>query len=120
MTKDELGINIIESHSNKEVWSANREEVRRDISTDLTAKNFAAERSFKMTVLDWLNNGEPKIFRSPGEGNYLVRLMNVSLSPNTQLGNMLHTFSCTAYEVGEYNLENLSYFSIFDPIESTK
>jgi len=35
-----------------------------------------------MAALDWLNDGKPKLFRSPAEGNYLVRLMNASLTPN--------------------------------------
>ena len=67
-------------------------------STDLTPDNFTSERKFKMEVLDWLTNGKPKLFRSPAEGNYVVRLMNTSLSPNTTVGRMLHTFSTTGYE----------------------
>ena len=65
------------------------------------------ERDFKLEVLDWLNNGKPKLFRSPTEGNYIVRLMNSSLAPNDQLGRVLHTFNSTAYEVEEYNFNNL-------------
>nr|DAG21681.1 MAG TPA: hypothetical protein [Caudoviricetes sp.] len=57
--------------------------------------------------MDWLENGKPKLFRSPGEGNYIVRLLNNSLSPNDTLGRMLHTFSCTAYEIADYTYENL-------------
>jgi hypothetical protein len=53
-----------------------------DSSTDLTSDNFYRERQFKMEVLEWLNNGKPKLFRSPGEGNFIVRLMNTSLAPN--------------------------------------
>ena len=65
------------------------------------------ERDFKLEVLDWLNNGKPKLFRSPTEGNYIVRLMNSSLTPNEQLGRVLHTFNSTAYEVDKYNFNNL-------------
>ena len=68
-------------------------------STQLVGYNYKAEREFKLEVLDWLNNGKPKLFRSPGEGNYIVRLMNVSLTPNQQLGRMIYDFTCTAYEV---------------------
>jgi len=50
--------------------------------TALTASNFRKEREFKMEVLDWLTNGQPKLFRSPSEGNFIVRLMNTSLTPN--------------------------------------
>ena len=73
----------------------------------VTAENFETERTFKLKVLDWLNNGQPKLFRSPGEGNYVIRLMNVSLSPNATLGRMLHTFSSTAYEIADMSFESL-------------
>jgi len=73
---------------------------------NLVGENIAAERVFKLTVLEWLNNGKPKLFRSPTEGNYIVRLMNTSLSPNDTLGRMLHTFSSTAYEIAENNHSN--------------
>ena len=33
--------------------------------------------------------------------------MNISLSPEDKLGRMLHSFSCTAYEVDEYSYNNL-------------
>lgn len=75
--------------------------------TSLTSNNIFRERNFKMEVLEWLNNGKPKIFKSPTEGNFIVRLMNVSLTPNNTLGRMLHTFQCTAYEISDYNLTNL-------------
>ena len=81
-----------------------------DFDTHLAGDNFRREREFKMEVLNWLNNGEPKLFRSPGEGNFIVRLMNVSLSPNDTLSRMLHTFSCTAYEVAECNFVNLNKY----------
>jgi hypothetical protein len=50
------------------------------------------ERRFRNEVLKWLNNGEPKVFRSPTEGNFIVRLMNVSLTPDEKLGRMIYTF----------------------------
>ena len=81
-------------------------------SHNLTANNFMAERIFKLEVLQWLNDGKPKLFRAPGEGNYLVRLMNVSLSPNDGLSRMLHTFSCTAYEIAEASLSSLIDYNI--------
>ena len=76
-------------------------------ATNLTADNFRRERNFKLNVLDWLNNGKPKLFRSPGEGNYIIRIMNVSLSPVDTLGRMLHNFSCQAVEIQDYNWNNL-------------
>lgn len=81
---------------------------------NLTHANFKRERDFKIAVLDWLNNGKPKLFRSPAEGNYLVRLMNVSLSPDDKLGRMLHTFSSTAYEIDECSHESLVKLGFID------
>ena len=83
-----------------------------DLQTSLTGSNFKKERDFKLTVLNWLTNGKPKLFRSPGEGNYIVRLMNTSLSPNDTLGRMLHTFSSTAYEMADYTFENLRKYKM--------
>ena len=69
--------------------------------------NIMAERQFKMKVLEWLNDGNIKLFRSPTEGNFLIKLMNVSLSPEDRLGRMLHSFSAQAYEIDELNYDNL-------------
>jgi hypothetical protein len=63
-----------------------------DSKTDPTAENYYKERQFKLEALEWLSDGKPKLFRSAAEGNYIVRLMNVSLSPVDSLGRMLHNF----------------------------
>lgn len=78
--------------------------------TALNSTNMSKERNFKLQVLEWLNNGKPKLFRSPSEGNYIIRLMNVSLAPNDQLGRMIHTFNSTAYEIADCTYENLAYY----------
>jgi hypothetical protein len=83
-------------------------------TTDLLSYNIKAERIFKLELLDWLGNGEIKLFKSPTEGNYLVRLMNVSLAPEDRLGRMLHSFSCTAYEVKENTDNNLLKLGFFN------
>lgn len=76
------------------------------MGTWLTGENYKREREFKLEVMEWLNNGKPKLFRSPAEGNYIVRLMNISLSPNDTLGRMLHTFTCSATEIAAPTFEN--------------
>jgi hypothetical protein len=65
-----------------------------------------------MAVLEWLNNGKPKLFRSPTEGNYLIRLMNVSLAPTKEVGRMLHSFTATAYEIDDHDLKTLKKYGI--------
>lgn len=79
---------------------------------DLTSENIMGERYFKLKVLDWLSNGEIKLFRSPTEGNYLVRLLNVSMTPQDALGRMIHQFTCTAYEIADLTYDNLVYYKL--------
>jgi hypothetical protein len=81
-------------------------------TSNLTDYNMAAERAFKLAVLEWLNNGKPKLFRSPAEGNYVVRIMNVSLSPDDKLSRMLHTFSATGYECAAADYETLEKMNL--------
>lgn len=85
--------------------------------TDLVSENYTAEKKFKLEVLEWLNNGKVKLFRSPTEGSYLVRLMNVSLTPQEQLGRMIHSFSCTAYEAAKCDFENMIKYGIIHSTE---
>jgi len=73
-----------------------------------------AERIFKLEVLDWLNNGKPKILKSPTEGNYLVVLMGVSMSPNDTVGRMLHTFNAQAVEIGPCDYDTLAAYKFFN------
>lgn len=87
---------------------------------NLITENIKAERDFKLAVLEWLNNGQPKLFRSPTEGNYIVRLMNVTMSPTDTLGRMLHTFSCSAYEIDNYSYENLHKHGLISVINNVK
>ena len=101
MDDDDLG--LVNLSSIREVTAAaiNAFDDLKVRTTQLTNYNYAAERKFKLAVLEWLTNGEPKLFRSPAEGNYVVRLINTSLSPNDTLGRMLHTFSSTGYEIAD-------------------
>lgn len=86
-------------------------------NTHISALNTTIERKFKLKVLEWLENGKIKCLKSPTEGNYLVKLTNVSLSPENQTGRMLHSFSATAYEIEDYNLENILNLWYQDKIE---
>ena len=72
------------------------------VSTNLIDSNIYQEKEFKLKVLEWLSNGQSKLFKSPVEGNYIVYLMNINLTPIDTLGRMLHSFSCNAYEIADY------------------
>lgn len=92
---------------------------RFDGTSNLIGENVASEREFKLEVLEWLNNGEPKIFRSPSEGNYIVRLLNVSMTPNDTVGRMLHTFTATAYEIADFTYDNMSELGLISTQDPT-
>ena len=81
---------------------------------DLTENNVYIERRFREKVEEFLNNFDYKLYKSPTEGNFVVVLTNVSLTPNTTLGRMIFDFSATAYEVMEDTLENLNEFGLID------
>lgn len=112
MNNQELG--LISNDIARKNTVAHNEQLQYSRTTQLTDYNISAERTFKLAVLEWLNNGQPKLFRSPTEGAYVVRLMNVSLSPNDTLGRMLHTFSATAYECMEPTYSAMRHKDIVD------
>lgn len=82
----------------------------KDFYTNLNYENIYCEKIFREEVFKWLTNGKPKLFRSPTEGNFLIQLMNVSMTPNDTLGRMLYTFNSTACEVDDCNLLTLSKY----------
>ena len=92
--------------------------IKQDADYNLSGENITAERLFKLAALDWLSNGKPKLFRSPTEGNYIIRLMNVSMTPIDTVGRMLHSFSATAYEIAKFTTENLNYYGLIDTTEN--
>ena len=71
------------------------------------------EKFFRQKVEDFLYEDGVKLFRSPTEGNFLVRLMDIQFQPNQVLGRRLWSFTSTAYEVDECNLENYEKYNIF-------
>ena len=45
------------------------------------------------------------MFKSPTEGNILIRVTNVSCSPNQQLSRMIYSFSATGTQIAETTVE---------------
>lgn len=73
---------------------------------------FYREYNFRQEVEDFLNNSNPKLFKGRGEKTCLVRLMNVSLNPEENLGRLTYSFSATAYEIDENTLERCDFYNI--------
>lgn len=74
--------------------------------------DFIYERELREKVINYLCSDSVRLMRSLPEGNVLVRLMNVQLSPKTQLGRMIYSFTANAYEVADYTVENLKTYNI--------
>lgn len=68
--------------------------------------NVYLERRFREKVEEFLNDFNPKLFRSPTEGNLLIQITDVNLTPNNQLGGYIYDFSCTATEIADCTIEN--------------
>ena len=88
-----------------------------DTNSITNQNNYIYERKFRDAVMDFLYDGEPKLFRSPTEGNFVVKIMDVSLSPETQLGRYIYSFSGTAYEIADTTLKDLQNLNILEGID---
>lgn len=84
------------------------------IDTTITDDNIFIERKFREKVEQFLNDFTYKLYKSPTEGNIVIGLMNVSMTPNASLGRMIFEFSATAYEVLENTLENIDQVGIIN------
>ena len=70
------------------------------------------ERKFREYVLDFLYADNIKLYKSPTEGNLLVRITNVSCNPKQELNKMIYSFSSSAYEIADMNLDNCEKYKI--------
>lgn len=76
--------------------------------------NYTYERKFRQQVQKFLYNVKPKLYKSTQEGNILIKLMDVSLTPKTELGRLIYTFSATAYEIDEATIPNFDKYGIIN------
>lgn len=64
------------------------------------------EKMFRDKVIEFLYADDVKLFKSTTEGNFLVKVMNITFAPNPTLGRYIWTFSGNAVEIAECNVEN--------------
>lgn len=70
------------------------------------------EREFREKVMDFLYDNKVKLFRSPTEGNILIKLMDINFTPNATLGRRIYSFTATAYEIDEATIKNYDKYGI--------
>lgn len=91
----------------------------REYTSERTPDMILLERKYREKVMEWLTNGRPKLFRSPTEGNIIVVLSAISFTPFQNSDRMVYSFTATATEVAEYNLDNLIDYNLIPAIFTT-
>lgn len=101
-----------------------REEIFRDSLDNYTEFNkdknvriddfndWTYEREFREKVMDFLYANKVRLFRSATEGNILVKIMDINLTPNSTLGRRIYSFTATAYEVDAATIKNYDKYGI--------
>lgn len=74
-------------------------------------QNFIYQKDFREAVIKFLYADDIKLFRSTTEGNILVALSNINLTPNNSLSRLVYSFSCTVYEIDQANYKNFIKYS---------
>lgn len=70
------------------------------------------ERKYREKIMALLYENAIRLFKSPTEGNILVKLMNISLTPKQELNRLVYSFTATAFEIDDYNIENCIKYKI--------
>ena len=79
---------------------------------EIVQYDYIYEREFRDLVSDFLHDGKPKLYKSPTEGNVIVRLMDISLTPNEQLSRLVYSFSGNAYELDDNTEDNYKKYNL--------
>ena len=74
--------------------------------------DYTYEREFRDEVLKFLYDGKPKLFKSPTEGNVLVRLTDVQATPEQAISRMIYSFSANAWEIDEPIIESFVKYNL--------
>ena len=75
-------------------------------------RDFIKEKKYRDKVLSFLYDGKVKLYKSNTEGNILVRLLDISLTPDVSLGRLIFSFSATITEVDDYNISNCIKYNL--------
>ena len=80
-----------------------------------TQDDWLWEREFREALVKWLNDGNPKLYRSMAEGNLVVMLTDINLTPKQGTSRFIWTFTANLYEVASAEkLETLDTLGIYE------
>lgn len=74
--------------------------------------DYILERRFREEAEKYLKSGKVMLFKSLTEGNMLVRLTDVALTPDESLGRYMYSFSAKVSECDDCTLENIKKYGI--------
>jgi len=77
--------------------------------------DYTYERDFRKLVLDFLQDGKPKLFKSPTEGNIIVRLMDINCTPDQSLDRMIYSVTANADEIADNTMLNYLKYGFYNP-----
>lgn len=70
------------------------------------------ERDFREEVMKFLYSNKAMLYKSGEEGNMIVKLTEISFTPNQELQGRVYDFSATVNEIAEYNIDNCFKYDI--------
>lgn len=79
---------------------------------DIDQYDMIYEREFRDKVMYFLYDGKPKLYKSPTEGNMIVKLNQVTLTPTDSLNRLTYSFSANVTEIAELNEVNLKKYKL--------
>lgn len=85
------------------------------LSTGRYQYDYTYERDFRAKVLDFLQDGKPKLFKSPSEGNIILRLSDISCSPDKTTDRLIYSLSFNANEIDDNIMSNYLKYGFYNP-----
>lgn len=95
-----------------ELYQVRRNALQRPFSVNTGRYDYTYERFFREKVEEFLYDNKVKLFRSATEGNILVKLMDITLTPNADLSRMIYSVDATAIEIDDASLINIDKYGI--------
>lgn len=84
-------------------------------NNDIIFDEYTYERLFREKVLDFLQDGKPKLFKSVTEGNIIVRITDVMSNPEKSLYRKIYNVNMSMNEIDDNTLKNYLKYGFYDP-----
>lgn len=73
------------------------------------------QRVWRDKILKWLNDGKPKILKSEAQGNILVMVSKVRVTPIESVFGLVSDFECTMTQIGTLNEKTVQKYKLRKP-----